>query len=49
MEFLVGVFKENGYNELVLRKWMRQVREKLNRTINTKTETNENIETNDTM
>ena len=47
MEFLVGVFKENGYDERVLRKWMRQVREKLNRTINTTTETNESIETND--
>ena len=47
MEFLVGVFKENGYDERVLRKWMRQVREKLDRRINTSTEANESTETND--
>ena len=49
MEFLVGVFKENGYDERELRKWMRQIREKLDRRINTTTETNESIETNDNM
>ena len=46
MEFLVGVFKENGYDESVLRKWMRQVREKIDRRISTTAETNESsIET----
>ena len=47
MEFLAGVFKGNGYDERMLRKWMRQVREKLVRRINTTTEANESTEAND--
>ena len=48
MEFLVGVFKENGYDERVLRKWMRQVREKLDQRLSTTAETNESsTETNE--
>lgn len=44
LEFLVGVFKENGYDEKTLRKWMRQVRVKLDQRINPTTETNDNAE-----
>ena len=44
MEFLVGVFKENGYDERMLRKWMRQVREKPDHRINPTPEMNNNAE-----
>jgi hypothetical protein len=44
MEFLVGVFKENGYDERMLRKWTRQVREKPDERINPTPETNDNAE-----
>ena len=44
MEFLVSIFKENGYHERMLRKWLRQVRETPEQRINQTSEMNDNAE-----